>query len=296
MKLRSTTAILAALLWASTIGTVLLSAQPASAGNVKVQICHIPPGNPDNFHTITVAAQAVSAHLAHGDLGGSCDTQCETLCNDGNACTVDDCDLSGGCALPAPVDCSDGDPCTIDSCDPVEGCGNVPITCEAPDACTLSLCAPDTGECVDSPVACGEDEECNPATGLCEDVGGGPIADLLVEKVDNVDPALAGQTLFYTVTVSNAGPQTAQNVVVTDTLPAGVTFVETTGCFEDPTGVPTCSLGNIGPGGSAQFSITVTVDAGTAGTITNATSVSSDTADPNSSNNSTSEDTTINSP
>jgi uncharacterized repeat protein (TIGR01451 family) len=120
-----------------------------------------------------------------------------------------------------------------------------------------------------------------------------PQADLSISKVDNVDPILAGNTLAYTVTVSNAGPQTAQNVVVTDTLPAGVTFVETSGCAEDPIGVPTCSLGNIAPGGSAQFTVTVTVDVGTSGTITNSASVASDTADPNSGNNSSTEDTTV---
>ena len=39
----------------------------------KVTICHIPPGNPDNAHTITVGAPAVPAHLAeHGDSIGPC--------------------------------------------------------------------------------------------------------------------------------------------------------------------------------------------------------------------------------
>ena len=39
----------------------------------KVEICHIPPGNPDNAHTITVSPSAVPAHLAHGDYEGECD-------------------------------------------------------------------------------------------------------------------------------------------------------------------------------------------------------------------------------
>ncbi|HEX2568997.1 MAG TPA: hypothetical protein VH877_05505 [Polyangia bacterium] len=38
----------------------------------KVTICHIPPGNPANAHTITVGAPAVKAHLAHGDTIGPC--------------------------------------------------------------------------------------------------------------------------------------------------------------------------------------------------------------------------------
>lgn len=41
----------------------------------KVTLCHIPPGNPDNAHTITVGSPAVAAHLAHGDDEGPCDGQ-----------------------------------------------------------------------------------------------------------------------------------------------------------------------------------------------------------------------------
>lgn len=38
----------------------------------KVTLCHIPPGNPDAAHTINVGANAVPAHLAHGDTLGPC--------------------------------------------------------------------------------------------------------------------------------------------------------------------------------------------------------------------------------
>ena len=41
-------------------------------GGGKVTLCHIPPGNPSNAHTITVGAPAVPAHLAHGDTLGPC--------------------------------------------------------------------------------------------------------------------------------------------------------------------------------------------------------------------------------
>ena len=37
-----------------------------------VTICHVPPGNPDNAHTIEVDAPAVSAHIRHGDYVGEC--------------------------------------------------------------------------------------------------------------------------------------------------------------------------------------------------------------------------------
>ena len=38
----------------------------------KVAICHVPPGNPANAHTIVVGERAVQAHMAHGDTGGPC--------------------------------------------------------------------------------------------------------------------------------------------------------------------------------------------------------------------------------
>ena len=52
----------------------LTMSQPSQAGGgeEKVTICHRPPGNPANEHTITVGAPAVPAHLAHGDSIGAC--------------------------------------------------------------------------------------------------------------------------------------------------------------------------------------------------------------------------------
>ena len=47
--------------------------------NNKVLVCHIPPGNPNNAHTICVSYNAVAAHLAHGDYLGNCGDQLVTL-------------------------------------------------------------------------------------------------------------------------------------------------------------------------------------------------------------------------
>jgi len=46
----------------------------AQAAQPKVTICHVPPGNPANAHTITIGAPAVPAHLANhdGDAIGPC--------------------------------------------------------------------------------------------------------------------------------------------------------------------------------------------------------------------------------
>ena len=47
----------------------------------KVDICHVPPGNPENAHVISVSVFALPAHWAHGDyLYGPCggDDQTQT--------------------------------------------------------------------------------------------------------------------------------------------------------------------------------------------------------------------------
>lgn len=41
-------------------------------GQPKVQICHVPPGNPNNEHNICVSPNAVPAHLAGGNGHGTC--------------------------------------------------------------------------------------------------------------------------------------------------------------------------------------------------------------------------------
>jgi hypothetical protein len=40
--------------------------------NNKVLVCHIPPGNPANAHTICISENGVPAHLAHGCQLGPC--------------------------------------------------------------------------------------------------------------------------------------------------------------------------------------------------------------------------------
>ncbi len=38
----------------------------------KVAICHLPPGNVENEHTLCLPDEAIPAHLAHGDYLGVC--------------------------------------------------------------------------------------------------------------------------------------------------------------------------------------------------------------------------------
>ena len=117
-------------------------------------------------------------------------------------------------------------------------------------------------------------------------------ADLSLTKVASPDPVLTGGTLTYTLTVSNAGPVAAGPTTVTDTLPAGVSFVSATGtgwtCVQS-TGIVECDAAVMPVGTAADITVTVTVTA-TSGTLTNTAEVSSFLTDSNPANNS---DTTV---
>ena len=49
-------------------------------------------------------------------------------------------------------------------------------------------------------------------------------ADLHIYKTGAPNPVMAGQPLTYTIVVTNTGPAAAENIVIKDQLPAGVTF------------------------------------------------------------------------
>jgi hypothetical protein len=65
----------------------------------RATVCHVPPGNPDNEHTIVVGVSAVAAHLRHGDYLGPCESDvvdCDPEASDcpakDDAATYDDAD------------------------------------------------------------------------------------------------------------------------------------------------------------------------------------------------------------
>ncbi|MEO8382490.1 MAG: NosD domain-containing protein [Acidobacteriota bacterium] len=99
---------------------------------------------------------------------------------------------------------------------------------------------------------------------------------LSISKTDSPDPVVPGQQLTYTITVTNAGTGAATGVVVNDTLPAALLNVVTSGCDEDPSGGSTCTLGTIGGGSSASYTITGTVAANAPASITNTATLSAD--------------------
>jgi large repetitive protein len=123
-----------------------------------------------------------------------------------------------------------------------------------------------------------------------------PTADLAVTKTDTPDPVPAGNNLTYAITVTNNGPSAAQDVTVTDTLPAGTAFVSATPSQGSCAGTTTviCSLGSIANGGVATISLVVNVSAGAV--ITNTATATTTTSDTNSANNSATALTTVQAP
>jgi uncharacterized repeat protein (TIGR01451 family) len=118
--------------------------------------------------------------------------------------------------------------------------------------------------------------------------------DLSLAKSGPAGRAPTGRDMTYTLTVTNGGPETASDVVVTDTLPATVTYVSATpsqGSCAEAAGVVTCNLGMILSEASATVSIVVRPTQ--AGVITNTASVASSAGDLDASDNTASVDTNI---
>ncbi len=120
--------------------------------------------------------------------------------------------------------------------------------------------------------------------------------DLAVTKVDDIDPITPGSTLQYTMVVTNNGPSQATGVTLSDTLPAGLTFVSATSTVGTATGAGNVVTGNIGTlasGASATVTVTATVDTTATGTLSNTATVTGTETDSNSTNNSATQTTEI---
>jgi uncharacterized repeat protein (TIGR01451 family)/CSLREA domain-containing protein len=97
-----------------------------------------------------------------------------------------------------------------------------------------------------------------------------------------------GDTLVYTITATNIGPNSTDNVTVNDLLPTGLSYVSSTasaGSYNPVSGV--WDVGSLGVSGTATLQLTATVNAGTGNTTltNNANIVSASSNDLNAANN-----------
>ncbi|NFT49733.1 DUF11 domain-containing protein [Clostridium botulinum] len=113
------------------------------------------------------------------------------------------------------------------------------------------------------------------------------VADVGVIKTGSPNPVMSGETLTYTIDVSNLGPGDAQNVVLTDTIPPEITGAE----FSTDGGVTfspwpgSFNIGTLLNQETRTILIRGTVASVAPGFITNTAEVTSTTPDPNLSNN-----------
>jgi len=96
-------------------------------------------------------------------------------------------------------------------------------------------------------------------------------SDLVTSKIVDDNNPQVGDTITFSLSVSNNGPEDAMNVQLTDNLPVGLTFVGTANnlggtvnSYDSGTGLWT--IGDLSNGNSASIEIIATVDAGTEGT------------------------------
>ena len=107
-------------------------------------------------------------------------------------------------------------------------------------------------------------------------------ADLSLDKSVDSDTALVGDTITFTLTLTNSGPDTATNVTVTDQLPGGFTYLSDSGggSYDTATGIWT--VGSLDSGSSTVLTIIATVNNTTRNYINVAEVTTSDQLDPDS--------------
>ncbi len=86
--------------------------------------------------------------------------------------------------------------------------------------------------------------------------------DIAVQKTNGINQTAPGESLTYTIIVSNLGNQDATGVTLTDTIPTGTTFVEAdnSGVFDEDSGVVTWPAFDLAAGDSRTFTMTLLVD------------------------------------
>ncbi|WP_188621884.1 choice-of-anchor L domain-containing protein, partial [Flavobacterium suaedae] len=147
---------------------------------------------------------------------------------------------------------------------------------------TADVPATFTGEFVFSAETQSDTEDINPDCGECSDTNY-PLdtADIVVVNTNGQEIYTLGTTSVYTVTVTNNGLIAAQNVVVQNAIPAGITSFSWTG-DNGSSGTDVAlddTITTLAVGETVTYTITIDIPAGYTGLLTSETSVTSDTQD-----------------
>jgi uncharacterized repeat protein (TIGR01451 family) len=111
------------------------------------------------------------------------------------------------------------------------------------------------------------------------------LADVGLVTSTSANPALAGNNLLYTFTVTNSGPDTASNVRFTDNLPAGLSYVSSSTNVTLSGSTVSGNLGSLAAHATATVSINATPGPGLANPFANTASVTAFEVDLNTANN-----------
>jgi len=145
------------------------------------------------------------------------------VCNDNNACTINDCQPVTGCVY-TPIICNDNNACTTDTCNTATGCVYTPIVCNDNNACTDNRCDTTTG-CWYPAIVCTDNNACT--TDTCNTTTGclyTPLSGINDNNVCTTDTCnTATGVISHTAVVCNDN-----NLCTTDTCNT------TTGCVYTP--------------------------------------------------------------
>jgi uncharacterized repeat protein (TIGR01451 family) len=114
-------------------------------------------------------------------------------------------------------------------------------------------------------------------------------ADLAIDILDRPNPVAPGTYLTYTLVYTNYGASDAISLVLTDTLPSDVVYID---AYSSPacdaihaTHFVICRPGDLEAGNSAQIDLVVSVNGNVIPPLTNKVEIASQTSDPNGNNN-----------
>ncbi|HXH39015.1 MAG TPA: hypothetical protein VNN08_10335 [Thermoanaerobaculia bacterium] len=132
--------------------------------------------------------------------------------------------------------------------------------------------------------------QCLSAVELSQVVNFVTSTDLSITKNTSALTAFGGNPITYTLSVSNLGPSQASSVSVSDTLPAGSSFISASGTgwtCNNVAGVVTCTLPTLAVGPANPITLTINAPpVASPGTLSNTATVSSASSDPVPANNS----------
>ena len=185
--------------------------------------------------------------------------------------------------IPAPLTLvsavpSQGSPCTGN---PAVTCslGTIPAGQSATVTIVVNIPASATGVVSNTAVVASPDDNVqsdNDTEMTTIDV----MADLQIEKTPASGPVTAGAPVIYTLKVTNNGPSDASGVVVTDAIPAALTWVSDTCGAGPPAGSTlTWTVGNLANGAMASCTVTFMVPVAATGSVVNQVSVVGNEAD-----------------